>query len=247
MPFGLTISTNSAQQIARDAVNNIPTHDVCLVVTPNIDHIAMIRRSLPLARAYCNATLVVCDGWPVQAYFKWCGLKVARVTGCELISELMSLAPFKEQHRLFFVVDSVETQQAVDDWASRYGAVASVAIPPIGFEQDVDYSIWLAGRIVEHQTTLLIMAVGAPRSEIFVDNYHSFLPPCWAFCVGQAVKIKLGLVRRAPSWLQSLRLEWLWRVIQEPSRLTMRYLTSMIGFGLAVFQDQLNRQKGNSQ
>ena len=55
----------------------------------------------------------------------------------------------------------------------------------------------LAEAIREHATTVLIMAVGAPRSEIFVESYRAVLPPCWAFCVGQAVKIELGLVRRA--------------------------------------------------
>ena len=86
---------------------------------------------------------------------------------------------------------------------------------------------------------MLIMAVGAPRSEVFVDTYRAILPPCWAFCVGQAVKIQLGLVRRASSKWQSVGMEWLWRLLQEPSRLRKRYVTASIGFGWAVIEDQL--------
>jgi N-acetylglucosaminyldiphosphoundecaprenol N-acetyl-beta-D-mannosaminyltransferase len=82
------------------------------------------------------------------------------------------------------------------------------------------------------------MAVGAPRSEVFVDTYRTLLPRCWAFCVGQAVKIELGLVRRASSKWQSVGLEWLWRLCQEPSRLIKRYATASIGFGFAVIEDQ---------
>jgi UDP-N-acetyl-D-mannosaminuronic acid transferase (WecB/TagA/CpsF family) len=78
-PFGLTLSMDSARQIARVAVQHLPADWVALVVTRNIDHIATIRRSPPLARAYRNAARVVCDGWPVQAYARWCGLRVARV------------------------------------------------------------------------------------------------------------------------------------------------------------------------
>ena len=62
------------------------------------------------------------------------------------------------------------------------------------------------------------------------------LPRCWAFCVGQAVKIELGLLRRAPSGWQSVGLEWLWRLLQEPSRLTKRYVTATIGFAAAVIE-----------
>lgn len=239
LPFDMPISGNSAKQIARAAAERTPADWIDLVVTPNIDHIAMLRRSPALRQAYRNAALVVCDGWPVQAYARWCGLTVARVTGCEIMEELMSLAPFREQHRMFFVVDSVETQRAVDEWASRFDVVAEIAIPPFGFERDATYSTWLARMINRHRTTLLIMAVGAPRSEVFVDTHRSDLPPCWALCVGQAVKVSLGLVRRAPSRWQALGVEWLWRFLHEPSRLGFRYVTAIIGFCLAVLQDQL--------
>ena len=241
-PFGLTLSLDSARQIARDAVHGPRPAEVSLVVTPNIDHIAMIRRSRALARAYAGAARIVCDGWPVQVYARWCGLPVERVTGCEILSELMRMGPFPAWQRLFFVVDSDQTQQAVRDWAARTGAACDMAIPPFGFERDAGYCTRLAETIRQSDTTILIMAVGAPRSEVFVDTNRALLPPCWAFCVGQAVKIELGLVRRAsPRW-QAVGLEWLWRVCQEPSRLTKRYLTAMVGFSRAVVEDQLSNR-----
>jgi N-acetylglucosaminyldiphosphoundecaprenol N-acetyl-beta-D-mannosaminyltransferase len=220
---------------------------VALVVTPNIDHIATIRRSPALARAYRKAARIVCDGWPVQLYARLCGLQVARVTGCEITSELMRLAPYPVEQRLFFVVDSAATKQAVDTWAARNAVVCSVTVPPFGFDRDGEYCERLAVAIREHGTTLLVMAVGAPRSEVFVDTHSEMLPPCWAFCVGQAVKIELGLVRRASGTWQSIGLEWLWRLFQEPSRLTKRYVTAAIGFGFAVIADQLhNLREGRS-
>jgi UDP-N-acetyl-D-mannosaminuronic acid transferase (WecB/TagA/CpsF family) len=38
-------------------------------------------------------------------------------------------------------------------------------------------------------------------------------------------------------------MEWLWRTIQEPSRLTLRYLSATIGFGFAVVKDQLHYRR----
>ena len=233
--IGLTLGIDSARQIARVAVQHLPADGV----TPNIDHIATIRPSPPLAWAHRNAARMVCDGWPVQAYAQRSGPQVARVTGCEITSELMRLAPHAQPHRLFFVVDCVGTQRAVEEWASCNGVVFDGTIPPYEFERDANYSAHLAELIKENGTTLLIMAFAASRSEVFVDFYRSVLPPCWAFCVGQAVKIELGLVRRASWRWQSLRLEWLWRAIEEPSRMILRYIAATIGFGFAVFQDQL--------
>jgi N-acetylglucosaminyldiphosphoundecaprenol N-acetyl-beta-D-mannosaminyltransferase len=238
-PFGLTLSTDSAREIAATAVSHAPDDGVALVVTPNIDHIATIRRSIPLARAYRNAAHIVCDGWPVQAYARWCGLRVGRVTGCELTAELMQMVPRSGTQRLFFVVDSPATERAVGDWAARHAVACAVKVPPFGFDRDAGYCARLAEAIREHGTTVLIMAVGAPRSEVFVDTYRAILPPCWAFCVGQAVKIELGLVRRASPIWRSVGMEWLWRMIQEPSRLGKRYMSASIGFSFAVVEDQL--------
>jgi N-acetylglucosaminyldiphosphoundecaprenol N-acetyl-beta-D-mannosaminyltransferase len=246
-PFGLTLSMDSAQEIVSAALSQPPADGVSLVVTPNIDHIATIRRSPALARAYRKAARIVCDGWPVQLYARFCGLPVARVTGCEITSDLMRLAPYPTPQRFFFVVDTATTQQAVEDWASRNGVASAVMVPPFGFDGDPQYCERLAHAIREHGTTILLMAVGAPRSEVFVDTYRAQLPACWAFCVGQAVKIELGLVQRASAKWQSVGLEWLWRLLQEPSRLTKRYVTATIGFGFAVIEDQFrNLREGRS-
>lgn len=241
LPFGLRISPDSARDIALAALadRREGADGVALVVTPNIDHIAMIRRSPGLAHAYANATRIVCDGWPVKFYARLCGLQRDRVTGCEITSELMRLAPFPEWHRLYFVVDGAATEQAVEDWARRMGVKAATQVPPFGFERDAEYCKTLAESIAAHGTTLLIMGVGAPRSEIFVDGHRDLLPPCWAFCVGQAVKIEMGLVKRASSRWQSFGLEWLWRLRQEPSRLARRYVGASVGFLAAVVEDQL--------
>lgn len=246
-PFGLRLSSDSARDIAAEAVRaQRPADDgVALVVTPNIDHIAIIRRSPAMARAYQNAERIVCDGWPVKLYARFCGLRLDRVTGCEITSELMRMTPYPAWQRLFFVIDSKATEAAVEHWAAHNGVTCATAIPPFGFERDAAYCDGLARSIAAHGTTTLIMAVGAPRSEIFVDTYRSVLPPCWAFCVGQAVKIELGLVRRASSGWQAVGLEWLWRVCQEPSRLARRYVTAAYGFGLAVIEDQWRRTRAD--
>lgn len=238
-PFGLHLSADSAHDLALAAVSSRPDDGVALVVTPNIDHIATIRRSAKLAHAYRNAARIVCDGWPVQMYARMCGLPLSRVTGCEITSELMRMGPYPDWHRFFFVVDTPVTEQAVRAWAERNAVVCDTMVPPFGFERDAAYCSAMAERIARHGTTVLMMAVGAPRSEVFVDTHRAALPPCWAFCIGQAVKIELGLVKRASSKWQTVGLEWLWRLCQEPGRLARRYATASVGFGLAVIEDQV--------
>lgn len=240
-PFDWTPSTSSAQEIAEAVLcrPRAPAEGAALVVTPNIDHIAWLRRSPELAAAYRNAALIVCDGWPVRSYVRMRGADVQRVTGCDIAARLMRVDSYAAWHRLFFVVDSPATQAALAAWAAAKGMTNRTAsfVPPFGFERDATSCAALADAIRAHGTTLLFMAVGAPRSEVFVDRWRDRLPPCWSFCVGQAVKVELGLVRRAPRAVQALRLEWLWRIAQEPRRLAGRYRRSSLGFALAVIED----------
>ena len=42
--------------------------------------------------------------------------------------------------------------------------------------------------------------------------------------VGAAFDFHAGLVKQAPKWMQDFGLEWLYRLIQEPTRQWKRYL-----------------------
>jgi N-acetylglucosaminyldiphosphoundecaprenol N-acetyl-beta-D-mannosaminyltransferase len=65
----------------------------------------------------------------------------------------------------------------------------------------------------------LFVAMGSPRQEIFIEkvfkdsNVHIFMG------VGGVFDIFAGELKRAPKWMISLGLEWLYRVIKEPFRI----------------------------
>jgi N-acetylglucosaminyldiphosphoundecaprenol N-acetyl-beta-D-mannosaminyltransferase len=223
-----------------------PTDRARLVVTPNIDHVARLRRSPAFRQAYRRADMILCDGFPVHLYARIFARDAQHVTGCDLLKSLMAEAPFRAGQRLFFAVDTAETEAALAAWAQAQGIADRVAsaIPPHGFASDAAARQALADAVSAHGTTLLVMCVGAPQSEIFADRMRASLPPCWIACVGQALKVELGLVRRAPRAARVLRMEWLWRIGQEPNRLARRYALGAIDFALAVTEDLLDRGRG---
>jgi N-acetylglucosaminyldiphosphoundecaprenol N-acetyl-beta-D-mannosaminyltransferase len=239
--FAFWPSSESIDQVVNDILTRrrAAQEEVGLVVTPNIDHIAQLRQNPGFRHAYAKAEKILCDGFPVHYYALARGHAVNRITGCELVKRLLEKPGLICRHRLFFVVDSERTERAVNEWAARSCLRAQVVthIPPFGFEADAAWSAKLADEIRLHSTTLLLMAVGAPRSEIFVDQYRTLLPPCWAVCVGQAVKTLFGIVQRAPISVRRLHAEWLWRVVQEPRRLVPRYTGASMAFLGGVFLD----------
>jgi N-acetylglucosaminyldiphosphoundecaprenol N-acetyl-beta-D-mannosaminyltransferase len=225
------IDTDAVVALVRD-----PPDRMRLAVTPNLDHVVRLRRDAAFRDAYRRASLVLCDGFPVQIYARLHSHRARRVTGCDLVAGLLRRPPADDRERWFFVVDQAPTATAVERWAAGSRQI-DVAVPAMGFVHDETTCAALASRIAAHRTTLLVMAVGAPQSEIFVDRWRASLPPCWAVCVGQAVKAGLGLVRRAPGPVRALHLEWLWRVVQEPRRLGRRYGLGAPSFMVAVLDD----------
>jgi N-acetylglucosaminyldiphosphoundecaprenol N-acetyl-beta-D-mannosaminyltransferase len=50
------------------------------------------------------------------------------------------------------------------------------------------------------------------------------LGPTVAIAVGASLDFVAGTLRRAPRWISTAGLEWLYRLVQEPRRLWRRYL-----------------------
>ncbi|NER79797.1 MAG: WecB/TagA/CpsF family glycosyltransferase [Leptolyngbya sp. SIO1D8] len=70
---------------------------------------------------------------------------------------------------------------------------------------------------------VLLVAMGTPLQEIWIDQYASQLPGIICLGVGGLFDFAAGEVTRAPLWVRSLGFEWLWRLLVEPKRLWKRY------------------------
>jgi N-acetylglucosaminyldiphosphoundecaprenol N-acetyl-beta-D-mannosaminyltransferase len=65
---------------------------------------------------------------------------------------------------------------------------------------------------------VLLAALGQPKQELFLDRHRRRLKVKVAMGVGGSLEVLAGRVKRAPRWLRRLGLEWLGRLLQEPSR-----------------------------
>ena len=65
---------------------------------------------------------------------------------------------------------------------------------------------------------VLFIAMGAPRQEYFIEDYREALKAKVAIGVGGSFDVVAGAVKRAPVFMQKMGIEWLWRLICQPSR-----------------------------
>lgn len=73
--------------------------------------------------------------------------------------------------------------------------------------------------LIEAKPDLLLVAMGIPKQEIFIEEIKSKMDQTILMGVGGSFDIWSGNLKRAPRWMIFIGLEWFFRLIQEPSRL----------------------------
>ena len=88
----------------------------------------------------------------------------------------------------------------------------------------------LVERIARSQPDLLLVALGNPIQEQWILQHHASLKVPLVMGVGALFDFWADAKPRAPRVMQSLRLEWLYRLCLEPRRLLRRYTVDIVRF-----------------
>ena len=79
-------------------------------------------------------------------------------------------------------------------------------------------------RLTKFKPDILLVAMGVPRQELFIDQYITAQHCTIASSVGALLDFQSGRIDRAPQWIRNMRMEWAYRLSLEPKRLMKRYL-----------------------
>lgn len=78
-------------------------------------------------------------------------------------------------------------------------------------------------RVHASGAAIVLIGLGCPKQELFAAAHRDTMQAV-QLCVGAAFDFHAGMSRMAPAWMQTLGLEWLFRLCCEPRRLWKRYL-----------------------
>lgn len=198
-----------------------------LVVTMNVDHAVQLEHPGALRDAYESATLRYADGKPIVWLAQLTGRPLpARVAGSDLVPLVLELA---EQGGLR--VHLVGGSPDVAAEAERRVLLAYPSLqwtghvsPPRGFELHPALDLGIAQGIADQAPDIVLVCLGAPKQEAWGLRHQEVLASSVLLCVGAAVDFLAGTKPRAPEWMVTAGLEWLFRLVLEPRRLWRRYL-----------------------
>jgi N-acetylglucosaminyldiphosphoundecaprenol N-acetyl-beta-D-mannosaminyltransferase len=95
--------------------------------------------------------------------------------------------------------------------------------------------------INQSNADILLLAMGSPVQEEWLEKYAPQLKCSTALAVGGLFDFYSGNIARAPMWMRELGIEWVWRLMQEPQTKFHRYV---IGNPLFLIQTFIfNRAK----
>mgnify|MGYP001189969624 CR=1 FL=1 len=93
---------------------------------------------------------------------------------------------------------------------------------------------------------ILLVAMGVPMQELWIDRNFSRIGARLTLGVGALFDFLAGVVHRAPAPIRKARLEWAWRLAQEPRRLARRYLIGNFAFMARAARHTLRQQDGTA-
>jgi N-acetylglucosaminyldiphosphoundecaprenol N-acetyl-beta-D-mannosaminyltransferase len=224
-----------------------PRDAVCrYVVTPNVDHAVMYQHRDDVRTAYRDAALVLADGAPIVWASRLLGQRLPeRVAGSDLVPAILRAASRRvgdESTRMrVFLLGAAPgvADEAAAAIRRHYRGVDVVGTysPPLGFEHDNAENQEILQRIADAKPDLLIVGLGAPKQELWVQQHHKRIEAKVALCVGATIDFLAGHRRRSPVWMQRVGLEWLHRIASEPRRLVGRYARDAWVFPQLVWRE----------
>ena len=216
------------------------------VVTPNLDHAVQFSKSAALREAYRGASLVVADGWPlVTASRIFREPLPERVPGSDLIPGLFQyLQQTKSSGTLFLLgaapgVADVAARRIELEWP--HVTVVGTCSPPFGFENDPQESDKIVQQINASSPDILVVGLGTPKQELWLNRFQNELSTGVAIAGGATIDFLAGRQTRAPAWAQKLQMEWSYRWITDPRRLTARYVRNAFSLPGLVFREWHSR------
>lgn len=201
-------------------------------VTPNVDHVVMLRKNSEFKAAYAKAVIVTPDGMPLlwAARLKKTPLK-QRVCGSDLIGPLCEGAA-REGLSIYLLGGR---PGAADEAAKRLQSeykdlkIAGTSCPPMGFNTNPEQNKQVIAAVREAKPDILFVGLGAPKQELWMSENLEKLGVPFSIGVGAGIEFTAGFVQRAPGWMQNSGLEWSYRIYRD-RRLIKRYLWNDLPF-----------------
>ncbi len=186
-----------------------------MVVTANPEIVMLARADREFRDILKNAKLVTADGIGLVIAARILGTPLKqRVTGIDLVTALFKNAENKSYRFYFLGARPGVAEKAADNIRNRYPGVTVAGIHHGYFKDDLQ----VVADISEKKPDILLVALGMGKQEKWISEHAAEIGIPVSIGIGGSFDIFAGEIKRAPEWMQKAGLEWLYRLVKQPSR-----------------------------
>ncbi len=223
--FNVQIHALTMNEVLDHIDRVIAQRDSLHIGVVNAAKIVNMHRNPALGDDVRSSNLIVADGQAVVWASRILGQPLPeRVAGIELMFGIFDRGKSKG-YRVYFLGATEEISSKVAArLAADYPGVVLAGRRNGYFNDDEEQAI--AQDIADAKPDVLLVAITSPKKENFMARWNELMDVPVVHGVGGSFDVMAGKVERAPQIWQTLGLEWLYRVKQEPRRLWKRYLVT---------------------
>lgn len=229
------VTMTDAVSMVVDALARGGRHEVCFV-NPHCLNIAV--RQPEYRCVLQQASLVFADGSGIQIAGNLLRRPLRQnVNGTDMFP-LLCRALEGAGVRVYLIGARPGVAAKVRTWMEQRHPAIEVCGVRDGFFADAE-SPAVAHEIAASKATLLLVAMGVPRQELWIHRWMAETGVTVAIGVGGLFDFCSGNIPRAPVWMREVGIEWVYRILQEPGRLWRRYLVGNAQFLASVLRQRL--------
>ncbi len=222
-----------------------------LISTPNLNFVVQSLADAEFRESLLRSNVCVVDGTPIVWIARLMGIPITeRVAGSDIFDALKAL-PQRITGFLFGGQPGVAAAAASSLNSQDVGMRCLGSLYP-GFGSVEDMSSELTINLINASNAqFLVASLGAAKGQAWLlRNHHRLTIPVRSH-LGAAINFQGGTLKRAPTFVRRLGLEWLWRIKEEP-KLWTRYFNDgcmflfLLTFAVIPYAltDRLRRRRG---
>ena len=209
------------------------------IITANPETIVYATKDINIEKMFNDKeVLIVPDGIGIVKAGKILGINLKeRIAGIDIASELLKLGNKLKKSIYFFG----SKQEVLDDLLKvvqeKYPNLKVVGSQN-GYIEDRDK---VMNEIIKKEPDIVLVALGIPDQEKIIYKYLDKFKKGIFVGVGGSLDVLSGHKKRAPKIFIKLNLEWLYRILKEPTRLK-RFYNNNVKF---IFQIKKEKKEKN--
>lgn len=186
------------------------------IVTPNPELVTLAGKDETFRQSLAGAALTLADGVGVTYAAKLLGRPLqGRVPGIDFAGRLMEELA-RTGGKLFLLgAKPGVARQAADNLTVQYPGLTVCGVHDGYFQEDAP----VIEAIRSSGAEVLFVCLGAPKQENWMACNGAAAGVRLAVGLGGSLDVFAGVVQRAPELWRKLGLEWLYRLLKEPSRI----------------------------